>query len=251
MPNQLMGRSNFVDADGTHGDRVFTPVGKGPDALLFSENAGAAPTASWLPHSILTRLALSLQTSSSDSSSACVPWEDFSIGRGRLDTVDHAAPARRQLIVVASLVEKTPNIAGLCRTCEMLHASSLVVADKTSFTDAQFAPISLSTETWLPIAEVPPDWLLAYLEEQRSLGYQIIAVEQTSTSTTLEEFCWPEKAVLLLGKVQRARLAPHEPSIYARANPLRICAVPPYLIYALCLVLPGEGRHPFRVSARG
>ena len=62
--------------------------------------------------------------------------------------------------------------------------------------------MALSTEKWLPITEVPPEWLEAYLEEQRSLGYQIIAVEQTSTSTTLEDFIWPEKAVLLLGKVR-------------------------------------------------
>lgn len=194
-----MGRANFVNGDGTHGDRVFTPVGKGPDSLLLSEQAEIAPTACWLPKGILMRLATSLQQG--DSFCGSVAWEDLSIGRGRLDTSVGDAPARRELIVVASLVEKTPNIAGLCRTCEMLHASSLVVADRVPFADAQFAPISLQTETWLPIIEVPPTWLMAYLEEQRTLGYQIIAVEQTSTSTTLEEFCWPEKAVLLLGKV--------------------------------------------------
>ena len=205
--SQLLGRSNFVDSDGTHGDRVFTPVGKGPDALNMSDSAEGAATACWLPDGVLARIAASAQPQPQQhggtlAAPPAVPWEDFSIGRGRLDTVDRAAPARRQLVVVASLVEKTPNIAGLCRTCEMLHASSLVVADKTSFTDAQFAPISLSTEKWLPITEVPPEWLEAYLEEQRSLGYQIIAVEQTSTSTTLEDFIWPEKAVLLLGKVR-------------------------------------------------
>jgi tRNA G18 (ribose-2'-O)-methylase SpoU len=198
-----MGRANFVNGDGTHGDRVFTPVGKGPDSLQVSEQAEGAPTACWLPEGILTRLAASIKRV--DLLSHTVSWDDLSIGRGRLNTSVGDAPARRELIVVASLVEKTPNIAGLCRTCEMLHASSLVVADRVSFTDAQFAPISLQTETWLPITEVPPTWLMAYLEEQRTLGYQIIAVEQTSTSTTLEEFCWPEKAVLLLGKVSLTR----------------------------------------------
>lgn len=38
-------------------------------------------------------------------------------------------PRRQSLIVVASLVDKVPNLAGLCRTCEVFRAEALALAD--------------------------------------------------------------------------------------------------------------------------
>jgi tRNA G18 (ribose-2'-O)-methylase SpoU len=60
-----------------------------------------------------------------------MPWETL--------TSDDTAEARRaitdsrrmtDLIVVASLVDKVPNLAGLARTCEIFGAGSLVIGNK-------------------------------------------------------------------------------------------------------------------------
>ena len=150
---------------------------------------------------ILTRLAASLQ-----ESRLVVAYRTM----GRLvdwsRTVKHIccdAPARRELIVVASLVEKHPT----SRTAE--HAKSACVfvgcCGQSVIHGRSVCSDFTADRDLAPHREVPPAWLMAYLEEQRTLGLSDIAVEQTSTSTTLEEFCWPEKAVLLLGKVSPSR----------------------------------------------
>ena len=60
-----------------------------------------------------------------------MPWETL--------TSDDTSEARRaitdsrrmtDLIVVASLVDKVPNLAGLARTCEIFGAGSLVIGNK-------------------------------------------------------------------------------------------------------------------------
>ena len=170
-PSKLLGLANFVDGDGTHADRVFTPVGKGNEALQSSLCVAAAPSACWLPEDVLVRLRSSL---TADLKECVLPWLDLGVGRGRLENSQWRHGERIQLSVVATLVDKLPNLAGLCRTCEMFHASSLVVADRSAFSgSAQFTSISLHAEHWLPIAEVRPDHLEAYLAEQRRRGFQV------------------------------------------------------------------------------
>ena len=48
-PSKLLGLANFVDGDGTHADRVFTPVGKGNEALQSSLCAARQLAASYFP----------------------------------------------------------------------------------------------------------------------------------------------------------------------------------------------------------
>ena len=57
---------------------------------------------------------------------------------------------RQSVIMVASLLDRVPNLAGLARTCEVFHAS-LVLADKRVIKDPVFAGISVSAEQWVPI----------------------------------------------------------------------------------------------------
>jgi tRNA guanosine-2'-O-methyltransferase len=56
---------------------------------------------------------------------------------------------RQDLIVVASLVARIPNLAGLARTCEVFKAAALVVADKSVVDDRQFQLIRSETEAWI------------------------------------------------------------------------------------------------------
>ncbi|KAI9494149.1 hypothetical protein BDB00DRAFT_928434 [Zychaea mexicana] len=107
---------------------------------------------------------------------------------------------RNDLIVVASLVDRVPNIAGLCRTCEIFNASLLVVNNIKMKEDFGFTNISVASERWMPMLEVGEDDVASYLETKKQEGYVLCGLEQTTTSATLGEFEFPERCVLLLGK---------------------------------------------------
>lgn len=49
-----------------------------------------------------------------------------------------AGTQRHDLIVVASLISKVPNLGGLARTAEVLGAGALVIGDKRLATEAAF-----------------------------------------------------------------------------------------------------------------
>jgi tRNA G18 (ribose-2'-O)-methylase SpoU len=123
-------------------------------------------------------------------------------GARRKKTGGNGAPPRRPpgLIVVASLVDKLPNLAGLARTCEVLGAEALVVADAKVFAKPEFASISVTAERWLPTREVPRNRLGAYLEALRREGYWLVGLEQTRGATSLDAFRFREKTALVLGR---------------------------------------------------
>ncbi|XP_012586707.1 PREDICTED: probable methyltransferase TARBP1 [Condylura cristata] len=103
------------------------------------------------------------------------------------------------LIVVASLIDKPTNLGGLCRTCEVFGASVLVVGNLQCIKDKQFQHLSVSAEQWLPLVEVKASQLIDYLQQKRGEGYTIIGVEQTAKSLALNQYCFPEKSLLILG----------------------------------------------------
>ncbi|RLN15678.1 hypothetical protein C2845_PM02G40530 [Panicum miliaceum] len=118
----------------------------------------------------------------------------------RLHAVETIKQSQQELIVVASLVDRIPNLAGLTRTCEVFRAAGLVVADKSILQDKQFRLISVTAEKWLPISEVPVDSVKAYLERKRARGYSVIGLEQTAHSRPLDQFSFPRRTVLVLGR---------------------------------------------------
>ncbi|GAA5797284.1 hypothetical protein HPULCUR_002665 [Helicostylum pulchrum] len=107
---------------------------------------------------------------------------------------------RNDLIVVASLIDRTPNLAGLCRTCEIFNASTLVVPTLKIKEDIGFTSISVASEKWMPMIEVTENDVAAYLQQKKEQGYTLCGLEQTTTSATLGDYEFPEKCVLLLGK---------------------------------------------------
>ncbi|KAG0553292.1 hypothetical protein BDA96_01G581400 [Sorghum bicolor] len=118
----------------------------------------------------------------------------------RLHAAETIKQSRQELIVVASLVDRIPNLAGLTRTCEVFRAAGLVVADKSVLQDKQFRLISVTAEKWLPVTEVPVDSVKAYLERKRGEGYSVIGLEQTAHSRPLDGFVFPDRTVLVLGR---------------------------------------------------
>lgn len=121
---------------------------------------------------------------------------------------DGGGRKRQQLIVVASLIDKLPNLAGLARTSEVFHLHSLVVPDASIVKEAQFQSISVSANLWMPIEEVPEVELQGWLAHKSAQGWTLVGLEQTPESVPAPEFRWPEKTVLLLGREKEGIPAP-------------------------------------------
>ncbi|GJP36161.1 hypothetical protein CLOM_g20680 [Closterium sp. NIES-68] len=119
---------------------------------------------------------------------------------GREGLLQAATGSRQDIIVVASLIGRIPNLAGLARTCEVFKANRLVLQDTSVVNDRQFQLISVTAEKWVPIEEVPIQALASYLEQRRAQGYTLVALEQTANSVPIHTYDFPAKTVLLLGR---------------------------------------------------
>jgi tRNA G18 (ribose-2'-O)-methylase SpoU len=162
-----------------------------------SSNAAAASGALTVQRKIDTT-ALLLE----DAALPAAMRADFDAAR-RGDTLNARQRPRQPLIMCASLVDKTPNLAGLARTCEIFNAQKLVVPNiRLAQQDATFATVSATAHKWMPLEEVRPqgDDLRQALLRWKSEGYTIVAVEQTASSVSLADYTLPRKMVLVLGR---------------------------------------------------
>jgi len=129
------------------------------------------------------------------------PWAslvgEVELEGGRLAEVQ--ARPHPGLVLVASLVDKAPNLGGLARTCEILGVGSLVIANLAVTREKDFTATSVTAEKWVPLEECPPSGLPRLLEERRSQGWRIVAVEQAAESIPLYQYKFPEQTLLLLG----------------------------------------------------
>ncbi|RZC86557.1 hypothetical protein C5167_029904 [Papaver somniferum] len=85
-------------------------------------------------------------------------------------------------------------------TLQVFKASSLAVADVSVVNDKQFQLISVTAEKWVPIIEVPVSSLKVYLEKKKKEGFSILGLEQTANSLPLDQYTFPKKMVLVLGR---------------------------------------------------
>ncbi|CAF4893740.1 unnamed protein product [Pieris macdunnoughi] len=125
-----------------------------------------------------------------------IPWKNMcDVG------VDVDTPINKtELIVVASLIDKLPNLGGMARTSEIFAVNTYVIDSLRHLQDKQFQGLSVSAERWVNVIEVRPGQPLKdYLALKKSEGYAIVAAEQTSNSTSLQGFKFPKKTLLLLG----------------------------------------------------
>jgi len=58
------------------------------------------------------------------------------------------------LIVVASFVDRPPNLGGIARTCEIFGVKALIVANADCVKDKEFQYLSVSADKWLNILQV-------------------------------------------------------------------------------------------------
>ncbi|CAK1540762.1 unnamed protein product [Leptosia nina] len=126
-----------------------------------------------------------------------IPWKSMS----DIDIVDMKKMENKtELIVVASLIDKLPNLGGMARTSEVFAVNTYVIDSLRHLQDKQFQGLSVSAERWVNVVEVRPGQPLKdYLSQKKTEGYAIVAAEQTSNSISLQGFKFPKKTLLLLG----------------------------------------------------
>ncbi|XP_013149200.1 PREDICTED: uncharacterized protein LOC106111613 [Papilio polytes] len=126
-----------------------------------------------------------------------VPWKNMS--DINMYELQDKKGKKGELIVVASLIDKLPNLGGLARTSEVFGIRTYVIDSLRHIQDKQFQGLSVSAERWIDVEEVRPCGLKQYLIEKKSEGYCVVGAEQTSTSCQLQTFKFPKKTLLLLG----------------------------------------------------
>jgi len=127
------------------------------------------------------------------------------------DKTDHAMVDKNDkgLIIIASLVDKIPNLGGLCRTAEIFGAIEVVISSRKLLENKEFQNSSVTSEKWLKITEVQMKDLPAFLEMLRlRRGYSVVALEQSEQSQPLTTFQLPLKTALLLGNERQGIPAP-------------------------------------------
>ncbi|XP_046337095.2 probable methyltransferase TARBP1 isoform X3 [Haliotis rufescens] len=103
------------------------------------------------------------------------------------------------LILVTSLIDKLPNLGGLCRTSEIFGVSEFIIGNLCFIEDRAFQSLSVTAHKWIPITEVPGHRLQEFLQAKRRDGYTLVGAEQTANSVCLTQYKFPQKTLLLLG----------------------------------------------------
>eukprot|EP01135_Chromosphaera_perkinsii_P010027 Nk52_evm62s1992 gene=Nk52_evmTU62s1992 len=139
----------------------------------------------------------------SDLQKKIVPWQ--SLLEGDSDLLSsfvylNEGRGRGDLIVVASFIEKMPNLGGLCRTGEIFNINSMTVNSLSIRNDATFKALCVTSDRWLPLEEVKVPDVLDFMLKKKKEGYKLVGVEQTANSECLTQYSFAKKTLLLLGK---------------------------------------------------
>lgn len=124
---------------------------------------------------------------------------DLSLGESGRDS---DKVERSELIVVSSLVDKAPNLGGICRLCDVLGAKLLCLNDLSVSKNIQFKTVAVTADRWMPMAQVREGKeLIEFMMEKKKEGYTLIGLEQTDKSVELNaDLKFPKKSLILLGK---------------------------------------------------
>lgn len=96
-----------------------------------------------------------LESPTEDFQKKIMPWNSAQFDDEISSYHARRKASRQQLIVVASLIDKIPNLAGLARTCEIFNATALVLPSLKILKEHAFQSISVTAEKWVPLEEVP------------------------------------------------------------------------------------------------
>lgn len=118
--------------------------------------------------------------------------------------IDNSKPektvSRSDLVVVASLVDKTPNLGGICRLCDVLGVGLLTIPSIKMKNNPQFKNVAVTADRWMPIEEVTPQDIASFMRLKKQEGYTLIGLEQTDKSVELDgHYRFPQKSLIVLG----------------------------------------------------
>lgn len=118
-----------------------------------------------------------------------------------IDNQSSAVTVKRSpLIVIASLVDKAPNLGGICRLCDVLGAGLLTVHDIRIKNHPQFKSVAVTADRWMPMEAVTTQDITKFMRSKKQEGYTLIGLEQTDKSIQLDnKFQFPPKSLILLG----------------------------------------------------
>ena len=106
---------------------------------------------------------------------------------------------RLDVVVVASLVDKIPNLGGLARTCEIFNIGAMTIASDKVLNDNGFLTAASSAERWIPLIVIPPVNVKEFVISYKKMGYTIVGLEQTQNSVEIKKYQFKEKIVIVLG----------------------------------------------------
>jgi len=114
---------------------------------------------------------------------------------------EQSSSRKRDVIVVASLIDNAYNIGGLSRVGEIFGIKSLQVRELDIVTTKDFTSVAVSSENWLAIEGLEIENIPNYLTRRKLEGYTVIGIEQTNNSVILGHDGWrfPKRVVLVLG----------------------------------------------------
>lgn len=115
------------------------------------------------------------------------------------DFLTDSTSSANDFILVTSLVEKSTNLGGLARTCEVFGIKRLVMRTQNVTFDKEFKSLSMSSENWINITEVKIDDLTKFILEIKNQGYCVVGSEQTAESMKLDQYKFSQRTCLILG----------------------------------------------------
>lgn len=108
---------------------------------------------------------------------------------------------RSPLIVMASLVDKAPNLGGICRLCDCLGAGWMTMDNLEITKQKEFLSVAMTADRWEPLLEVKIRDIVEFLRLKKVEGYTLVGLEQTDNSVELNsELKFPVKSLIVLGK---------------------------------------------------
>lgn len=128
------------------------------------------------------------------------PWQVMATNLGI--EFDKKSTQKGELIIFASLIDKGNNLGGLARTAEIFGVQTITLNNMEILNNRDFKSLSMTAEKWLNFEEIPynTDSTVAYFKSKKRDGYTIVGVEQASNSVSLEQFQFPLKSLLVLGR---------------------------------------------------
>uniref|UniRef100_A0AC35UH50 SpoU_methylase domain-containing protein n=1 Tax=Rhabditophanes sp. KR3021 TaxID=114890 RepID=A0AC35UH50_9BILA len=104
------------------------------------------------------------------------------------------------IYVIASFIDKPENLGGLCRTSEIFRVDALYLNNLHATTTKSFTALSMSADEWQPLFEMQRDDVLDFIiDQKRNHGFKIVALEQTTGSTMIDDYKFYKKTIIILG----------------------------------------------------